>query len=152
MATYLNKDCLMELYYGFTISDLITVRQYGMSLLNLTLSKWKNYRKLLCECCLVIILPIKINFRVCQHGFHFWLYSLGYSWLRYPSTEPKCSWMYCLLWTISPTIHAEVSTDQTSSKTLKHGINLCVYQGATQWSALPTDAKNTECPNVFKYT
>ena len=39
---------------------------------------------------------------------------------------------------------------QSQLKTIKHGINSLVYQGAKQWNSLPTDAKDIESFNRFK--
>ena len=39
---------------------------------------------------------------------------------------------------------------QSHVKTIKHGINSFVYQGAKRWNSLPTDAKDIECFNRFK--
>ena len=39
---------------------------------------------------------------------------------------------------------------QSHVKTIKHGIDSFVYQGAKQWDSLPTDANDRECFNLFK--
>ena len=39
---------------------------------------------------------------------------------------------------------------QSHVKTIKHGSNWFLYQGAKQWNSLPTDAKDIECSNWFK--
>ena len=154
VAKYLKKDCLMRLFYAFVISNFsycATVWHFCSKSSTIKMEKMQ-----------------KAALRVVFND-----YTADYSQLLSMSKRSpllivrlralltevfKCvreldPIFMNILFTLNNKPYDTRSGSlitQSQVKTIKHGINLVVYQGGKQWNALPADAKDIEDLNVFK--
>ena len=153
MAKYLNKDCLMKLFHAFIISNfnycaivwhfcsksstikMETIQKTALRVVFnyydadynqlLSMSEWSP---LLVVRLRTILIEVFKCIRELNPKFINMLFTLN--------NKPYDTRSGPLLF-------------QSHVKTIKHGINSFVYQGAKRWNSLPTDAKDIECSNRF---
>ena len=154
VAKYLNKDCLMKLFHAFIISNFnycaivwhfcsksstIKMEKIQKAALRVVFNDYDaDYNQLLSMSERSPLLVMRLRTILIE----------VFKCIR--ELNPKFMNMLFTLNNKPYDTRSGPVLFQSHVKTIKHGIDSFVYQGAKRWNSLPTDAKDIECFNRFK--
>ena len=154
VAKYLNKDCLLKLFHAFIISNFnycaivwhfcsksstIKMEKIQKAALRVVFNDYDaDYNQLLSMSERSPLLVVRLRTILIE----------VFKCIR--ELNPKFMNMLFTLNNKPYDTRSGPLLFQSHVKTIKHGINSFVYQGAKRWNSLPTDAKDIECFNRFK--
>ena len=154
VAKYLNKDCLMKLFHAFIISNFnycaivwhfcsksstIKMEKIQKAALRVVFNDYDaDYNQLLSMSERSPLLVVRLRTILIE----------VFKCIR--ELNPKFMNMLFTLNNKPYDTRSGPLLFQSHVKTIKHGINSFMYQGAKRWNSLPTDAKDIECFNWFK--